>query len=273
MINLSGHEFLKFYEFSLDEIKAGIKGSIGKDILFYESIDSTNTVANLLAEEGKAEGTVILAETQRKGRGRLGRSWVSPPFVNVYMSIILRPKIELKDITLITIIASIACIKALRKFSDLNITVKWPNDLIVSNKKIGGILTEVHIAEKRLKYAVTGIGLNINMDSDEFPSEIKDIATSLKIETGRIYSRTKILIEILNEIDIWYIILKEMKRKEILEEWKLLSSTLGREVVISTGKETLKGLAESINDEGMLILRLPSGEKRVICSGDLSILR
>ncbi|MGB9716489.1 MAG: biotin--[acetyl-CoA-carboxylase] ligase [Thermodesulfovibrionales bacterium] len=271
MINFFNPEFLKSSEFSLNEIRKGTEGSIVKEILFYDKIDSTNTIAEHLAKEGKAEGTVILAETQKKGKGRLGRIWVSPPYVNIYMSIILRPKIELKDITLITIMASIACVRALRKVSDLDITIKWPNDLTVSGKKIGGILTDLHIAEKVLKYAVTGIGVNINMDSSDLPDEIKDIATSLKIETGRTYSRTKILIEILNEIDKWYRVLKDMKRKKILEEWKLLSSTLGRKVIIATGKETLRGIAESINDEGMLVLRLPSGERRVIYTGDLSI--
>lgn len=258
---------------SVSEIIAGTKGSIVKEILLYETVDSTNTVAELLAKKEKAEGTVILAETQMKGKGRFGRSWLSPPFGNIYMSIILRPRIEPKDITLITFVSSIASATALRKVSGVDATIKWPNDLIVSNKKIGGILTDVHIIEKRLKYIVTGIGLNINMGSSELPSEIKDIATSLKIETGRTYSRTKILIEVLNEIDKWYRILKETNRKEILEEWKLLNSTLGREVVITTGRGTFRGLAESINDEGMLVLRFPSGERSVISNGDVTILR
>ncbi len=273
MPNISNSEFLNISKFALDKIRAGIKGSIGKEILFYETVDSTNSIAEILAAKGKAEGTVVIAETQKKGRGRLGRSWVSPPFVNIYMSVILRPQIEPKDITLITIMASIACITVLRKIPGLDANIKWPNDLIASGKKIGGILTEVHIAEKRLRYAVTGIGLNVNMDSIEFPGEIKDIATSLKIETGRTYSRTEILIHILNELDSWYKILKEMKREELLNEWKLLNCTLGREVIIATGKENLTGLAESINNEGMLVLRLPSGERRIVCSGDLTILK
>lgn len=273
MPNVSDPEPLNFFKFSLDKIRAGIKGSIGREILFYEKVDSTNSIAELLAARGKTEGTVVLAETQRKGRGRLGRSWLSPPFVNIYMSVILRPQIQLKDITLITIMASIACINVLRKGLALDASIKWPNDLIVSGKKIGGILTEVHIAEKRLGYAVTGIGLNVNIDSVEFPNEIKDIATSLKIETGRTLSRTEILIDILNELDNWYKTLKDMKRKELLNEWELLNCTLGREVVIKTGKESLMGLAESINDEGMLVLKLPSGERRIIYSGDLTILR
>lgn len=273
MHNLSNSDFLKSSILSLNEIRARTKGSIGKEILFYEMVDSTNTLAELLAEEGKAEGTVILAETQKKGRGRHGRSWVSPPFVNIYMSIILRPEIEPKDATLLTLMSAVGCAHTLRKVSGLDVTIKWPNDLIVSEKKIGGILTDVHIENKKLKYAVIGIGLNVNMDFIELPSEIKDIATSLRIETGRIYSRTEILIEIINGIDYWYSILKEMKTKELLKEWELLTSTLGKEVRVVTVKETLTGIAESIDNKGMLVLKLPSGERRIISSGDLTILR
>jgi BirA family biotin operon repressor/biotin-[acetyl-CoA-carboxylase] ligase len=264
---------LKSLEFSIDDIRAGVKGSIGREILFYDTVDSTNTVAEMLAEKGKAEGTVIIADSQVKGRGRLGRPWISPPGMNIYMSIILRPEIESKDITLITIMTAIVCTIALRKVTGLNVTIKWPNDLIISEKKIGGILTEVKIAYKRIKYAVTGIGINVNMDSDAFIDEIKDIATSVKIETGAPCSRAEICRKILNEIDHWYELLKEMERNVLISEWQQLTSTLGREVKITTGKETFTGFAESINDEGMLIVKLPSGDLRLIRSGDLTILR
>lgn len=263
----------KSLEFSIDDVRAGVNGLIGKEILFYETVDSTNTVGEALAEKGRAEGTVIIADSQEKGRGRLGRSWVSPPSLNIYMSMVLRPKIEPKDTTLITIMAAVGCTIALRKVTGLNVSIKWPNDLMVSDKKMGGILTEMRVARKKIKYVVTGIGINVNMDSDALPDEIKEIATSIKIETGMSYPRAEILIEILNQIDHWYRILKEMRRKELLYEWQLLTSTLGRQVKITTSKETLTGLAESIDDEGMLVLRLPSGAPRVIRSGDLTVLR
>jgi BirA family biotin operon repressor/biotin-[acetyl-CoA-carboxylase] ligase len=263
----------KSLEFSLDDIRAGVKGLIGKEVLFYETANSTNTVGEALAEKGKAEGTVIIADSQEKGRGRLGRSWLSPLGLNIYMSILLRPEIEPKDTTLITIMAALGCTVALRRVTGLNVTIKWPNDLIVSDKKIGGILTEIRIANKKVKYAVTGIGINVNMDSDTLPNEIKEIATSIKIETGMPYSRAEILTEILNQIDCWYGVLKEKRRKELLYEWQLLTSTLGKKVKIITSKETLTGLAESIDNEGMLVLRLPTGSLRVIRTGDLTVLR
>lgn len=259
--------------FSLEDIKAGVKGYIGKEIFFYKTIGSTNTIAAELAEKDKVEGAVVIADRQERGRGRLGRCWVSPPGVNIYMSILLRPEIEPKDVTLITIMAAIGCTLALRRVTGINVTIKWPNDLMVSDKKMGGILTEVRIARKKVKYAITGIGINVNMDSDALPDALKGIATSVKIETGVPYSRTRIIVEILDEIDHWYRTLKEKRRKELLSEWQQLTSTLGRNVKITLGKETLIGLAESIDDEGMLILRLPSGASRVIRDGDLAILR
>lgn len=263
----------KSLEFSLDDIRGGVKGSIGKEILFYDTVDSTNTVGGALAEKGKAEGTVIIANGQEKGRGRLGRSWLSPHGLNIYMSLVLRPEIEPKDTTLITIMASVGCTVALRKVTGLNVTIKWPNDLIVSDKKIGGILTEVRIENKKVKYAVTGVGINVNMDSDTLPNEIKDIASSIKIESGILYSRAEILTEILNQIDYWYGVLKEMRRRELLYEWQFLTSTLGKQVKIITSKETLTGFAESLDNEGMLVLRLPTGTSIAISSGDLTVLR
>lgn len=272
-LNSPDLNFFMSGELLIETIKAGVKGSIGKKIFFYETIGSTNTIAAELAEKGEAEGTVVIADSQEKGKGRRGRHWVSPPSVNIYISILLRPDVEPKDATLITIMAAIGCTVALRRITGLDVTIKWPNDLMVSDKKLGGILTEMRIARKRIKYAITGIGINVNMDSDALPDVIKDVATSLKMETGMLHSRPEIIIEILNEIDHWYRILKEKRKRELLSQWKELTSMLGRKVKIILGKETLTGLAESIDGEGMLIVKLPSGASRVIRDGDLTFLR
>lgn len=258
-------------DLDLQDIKRLIKGNIGKEILLYDTVGSTNTIASEFAEKGIGEGVVIVADSQQKGRGRLNRCWISPPGVNIYMSIILRPKIKPKDATLITIMAAIACVTALRKVTGLNATIKWPNDLMVSDKKIGGILTELKKDPEGMIFAIVGIGINVNMDT--FPEDLKDTATSVKNETGTLYSRAVITAEILNEIDHWYKILKEMKKGILLSEWQKLTSTLGKEVMVTVGKETFTGLAESIDDEGMLILRLPSGILRKISAGDLKVLR
>jgi len=256
----------------IDDIKAEIKGGIGREIFFYETVGSTNTVASDLAEK-TIEGAVVIADSQQKGRGRLGRKWESPPGVNIYMSIILRPKIESKEATLITIMAAVACATALRRVTGLHVTIKWPNDLMVSDKKIGGILSELKTDHGRIISAIVGIGMNVNVGIDAYPADVQEIATSVKNETGMSYSREVVISEILNEIDYWYKILNGMGKGILLLEWQKLTSTLGREVKVTVGKETFTGLAESIDSEGMLILRLPSGMLKKINSGDLTILR
>jgi BirA family biotin operon repressor/biotin-[acetyl-CoA-carboxylase] ligase len=215
----------------------------------------------------------VLADSQEKGKGRLGRFWISPSGVNIYMSIITRPEADPEDATLLTIMAAVGCTIALRRVTDLNVSIKWPNDLMASDKKLGGILTEMKTCPGRVIFAIIGIGINVNVDIDVFPDDVKKIATSVKNETSKVYSRTEIIAEILNELDKWYKILKGMGKKILLTEWQRLTSTLGREVKVSVGKETFAGLAESLDDKGMLILRLPSGELKRISSGDLTILR
>lgn len=257
----------------IEDIKAKIKGNIGREIFFYKTVGSTNTIAAGLAEKGAAEGLVVLADSQKKGKGRLGRSWVSPPGVNIYMSIIMRPAIDPKDVTLLTITAAVGCTIALRRTTGINVTIKWPNDLIISGKKLGGILTEMKTDSEGKISAIIGIGINVNVDINMFPLDVRKIATSVKNETGIPYPRTEIIAEILNEIDKWYRILKGRGKKLLLSEWQRLTSTLGREVKVTVDKETFTGLAESLDDKGMLILRLPSGELKRISAGDLTILR
>ena len=215
----------------------------------------------------------MLADSQEKGKGRLGRFWISPSGVNIYMSIITRPEADPEDATLLTIMTAVGCTIALRRVTNLNVSIKWPNDLMASDKKLGGILTEMKTCPGRVIFAIIGIGINVNVDIDVFPDDVKKIATSVKNETSKVYSRTEIIAEILNELDKWYKMLKGMGKKILLTEWQRLTSTLGREVKVSVGKETFAGLAESLDDKGMLILRLMSGELKRISSGDLTILR
>lgn len=256
---------------NIEKIKQGVRGNIGQEILFYPVIDSTNTIAFEKALNSKKEGLVILAESQLKGKGRLGRTWVSPPGLNIYMSIVLKPLIELTDATLITIMAAVACSIALREISGLEITIKWPNDLILQNRKIGGILTELKSEHRKIVFVVLGIGINVNADSNDFPEDIRNIATSLKNETKKSFSRTEILIKLLNELNKWYVILMSSPRI-IITKWKELTSTIGKKVKVLTVQETFEGIAQDIDEKGALILTLPTGERKKIISGDLVVL-
>ena len=153
------------------------------------------------------------------------------------MSILLKPRIEPSEVTLITIMSAVACATAIRKTTGLKVTIKWPNDLIVSDKKIGGILTELKLKDKRISHAVVGIGINVNSGRDQLPEDIRETATSVKIENGSTVSREELIPAILNEIDRWYTILKDGGKHMLLEEWKGLSSTLGKKVMSSSATE------------------------------------
>ncbi|MDQ7786991.1 MAG: biotin--[acetyl-CoA-carboxylase] ligase [Thermodesulfovibrionales bacterium] len=255
-----------------ETIKKKVRGEIGKKILFYQNTGSTNTLVLGLADSS-AEGLVIIADSQNKGKGRLGRTWWSPPEKNIYMSILLKPHIEHSEVTLITLMSAVACTTAIRKTTGLNATIKWPNDLIVSDKKIGGILTELKLKDKRITHAVVGIGINVNSGRTQLPEDIRETATSIKIEKGSAVSRERLISATLNEIDRWYAILKNGGKHILLEEWQGLSSTLGKKVTVVIGNRTLFGAAESVDGEGRLILRLASGKVEKIHSGDLTVLR
>jgi BirA family biotin operon repressor/biotin-[acetyl-CoA-carboxylase] ligase len=256
----------------VEEIKRSITGELGREIVFYEKLDSTNSAALDFAEK-EGEGLVVLANSQEKGRGRRGRVWISPAGVNIYMSIVLKPETNPADTTLITLMAAVACATALRNVTGIDVRIKWPNDLMVSDKKLGGILTELKVSRKKIAFVIVGIGINLNIDIETLPAEIRDLATSIRNETGKKYSRESVVAALLNEMSRWYSAFKKADRETILSTWRSLNSTLGRQVVVAAGQGTYEGLAESVDDEGMLLLRLRSGEVKRINSGDLRMLR
>ena len=280
-----GYRLIKTPEFSVEELKILVKGDFGKEIIFHESLDSTNTLAMELAEKGVSHGTVVIADRQLKGKGRLGRTWFSPPKGNIYMSVIVRPEIEPKDATLLTIMSAISCARAIRNSTrnesfptGLEVNIKWPNDLMVSERKLGGILTEMKSDQDRIVFAVIGIGINVNASLDAFPSDVRAVAASAIEELrekgySQEISRTLIIAAILNELERWFKVLIKGGRIQLINEWKKLSSTLGRKVKVVSGKDTFSGIAEDIDDEGMLILRLPSGGLKKISAGDVIMLR
>ncbi|HXX56552.1 MAG TPA: biotin--[acetyl-CoA-carboxylase] ligase [Thermodesulfovibrionales bacterium] len=257
----------------MEQLPALIKGTIGRNLVVLRTVVSTNTFAMELGGTGAPHGTVVIAESQTKGKGRLGRTWASLSGTNIYMSLILRPGITSGNATFLTMAASIACARALREGTALPITIKWPNDLMIGNKKVGGILTEIKSAGERIIFAVIGIGINANADGDAFPPELRDTATSLKIEASREQQKDVLVAGILNEMACWYDALMGDERKVMLDEWRRLSSTLGKTVRVTTGAEVLTGTAEDIDEHGMLLLKVRTGEIRTIHTGDLTILQ
>ncbi len=271
-----GYKLIESPDLSIEEIRNALsKGShkIGSNLLFYKTVASTNALCVEMAHKGSKEGLVIIADEQTSGRGRLGRTWVSPAGKNLYMSILLIPPIAPRDATILTLMSGVACCIALRKLLLIPIHLKWPNDLIANDKKIGGILTEISADMDKIYRAVIGIGININADSDDFPEEVRQIATSVQKETGSQFGRTEIALEVLKEFDRWYEILLTNGKKDILSEWRDCSSTIGRKVKVTIGNQVFKGIAEEIDQEGLLILKLFDGSFMKVDAGDVTMLR
>ncbi len=268
-----GYLLVKFPELSEEYIKSEVKGNFWKDIFVYDRVGSTNELAMSLATKDDLwANTVIIADSQEKGKGRLGRVWISQPGRNIYMSLLLRPKLDTRDATMLTLLAAVSCTHAIRRVSNLPVLIKWPNDLILSGKKLGGILTEIRADIDKVNLAVVGIGINVNMVKKDFKDEIRSIATSIKEESGEDCSRDELIIEILRQFERFYNILIKQGKRSLLDEWKTLSLTIGRNVKVVMGDETVTGFAEDIDDNGMLILKLQSGLLRQISAGDITLL-
>jgi BirA family biotin operon repressor/biotin-[acetyl-CoA-carboxylase] ligase len=246
--------------------------TIGRSILYFRELASTNDVAKELAAEDAKEGTVVLAETQSEGRGRLGREWVSPPG-GVWFSVILRPEIEPKHAPRLTLVVSVAVAKAISKLFSLRAEIKWPNDVLVNGKKVCGILTEAKTRGDVLDYVVVGVGVNADFDVELLPSSLRDSVATLLGELKRHVDREVLLSALLREIEVYYRLFSWGKFDVILGEWRSLAGFLGSGVRVVEEKGILEGTAVDVDEEGALILRLGNGTVRRVTFGDLAVLR
>jgi len=243
----------------------------GKNIYVLPQVDSTNVVAFRLALKGAQEGAVVFAESQTKGKGRLGRRWESPVGSNIYLSIILKPKIPPSKIPLITLMAAVACAEAVEEVAGLLPTIKWPNDLLIEGKKLGGILTEADMEMDVINFVVLGIGINCNMTRTSFPPSIKDTATSLQEVLGREISRLPLIQAILRHLEQWYTILVQGRGGEIRRRWKELSQIKGKGVAVTFMGAVIKGTALDIDDDGALLVQEAGGGVKRIVAGDVHV--
>ena len=244
---------------------------IGKRISYQITTDSTNRIAKVLANEGAADGTLVIAEEQTGGKGRLGRSFFSPKYKSILMSIILKPKFLPHDAPKCTLMAAVAAANAMLRF-DLQPAIKWPNDLLYDGRKIIGILTEISAEIGKINYIVIGIGINVNINREEFPTELQDIAASLSEMKGEKVSRIDFLKAFLEEFDKLYLEANENNFDEILAQWRKYNITLGKNIrVIPAGSEKeFTAVAEDIDSEGALIVKTEKGTEKVY-AGDVSI--
>lgn len=253
-----------------EELKSMIHTKIiARDIEYYEEIDSTNNEAKRLARNGAKDGTAVIANCQKQGKGRLGRSWVSPKDTGIWMSIILTPNIMPSQVSCMTLIAGLDMCQAIKKVTGLTPQIKWPNDIIIHSKKVCGILTEMSAELQRINYIVVGIGVNVN--TDHFDPDISH-ATSLMLEGQKKYARKEIIKEFLETFDVSYELYNKMGSfSPFLTRYKENCLTLDKEVKIITNKETYTAYAKDILEDGSLLVETETKEERVIVAGEVSV--
>lgn len=243
---------------------------IGRKICYYETISSTNVEAKKIAPL-EEEGTVIVAEYQTAGRGRLGRNWQSPRGKGIWMSIILKPKVDPIYVAKVTLIGAAAVNLALKDIGIISY-IKWPNDIIINDKKVCGILTEMSSELNRINYVIMGIGINVNLDKEDFSKDISKVGTSLKIETGEKVYRKKLLAKVLNRFEELYVpFIKDGDLSQTIKICKENSALIGRKVRVICREEEKIGKVLNIDNNGKLVIEYDNGEVENLLSGEVSV--
>lgn len=243
---------------------------IGTKIINFKQVDSTNQQAKKLALEGAENGTVIIAEEQTAGKGRRGKAWISPPSTGIWMSIILRPSVMPENASMLTLVAGLAVCKAVREITNLEASIKWPNDIVVNGKKICGLLTEMNSEIDFINFVVIGIGINVNVE--EFPEELDNIATSLIIEGGQSYKRKKIVKRTLEIFEDYYKkYLETEDLTKIIQEYNEHCINIGRKVRVTGRKQDITGEVKRVTNRGELIVTNQQGKDIVVTSGEVSV--
>lgn len=245
---------------------------IGRDIRVFQETTSTNDVVEKLARDGVRQGAVVFAESQTKGRGRLGRQWISPARKGLWFSVLLRPPLPPQEATQLTIAAATSLARAIRRQTGLRLEIKWPNDILVDGRKVAGILTELNAELDHLKYLILGIGVDVNLTASEFPPDLRKIATSLRVESGAAVDRAELAAAILRELDQDYSRIMSGQFEAVADEWEALCSTIGKTVSIRVGERSIQGRAESLDSAGALLVRTQHGHLERVIGGDV-ILR
>ncbi len=242
----------------------------GKNLHFFQEIDSTNIKAKQLAEEGATHGTLVIANEQVAGRGRRGKLWESPPGVNIYFTLLSRPEIEPNRASMLTLVMAVSVAKAIEEVAGVEAGIKWPNDIVVQGKKIVGILTEMSAEPDFVHYIVTGVGINV--DEQEFPEELLEKATYLSKETNKKISRTELLVKILEHFEEDYDkFMLHADLTELLKPYEERLVNLGKEVKVLDPQEEFTGKALAITKEGELLVSKEDGTVKKVYAGEVSV--
>jgi len=242
----------------------------GKHVVCFDVTDSTNTQARICAEEGAPHGTLVIADRQEGGKGRRGRTWISPAGEGIWMSILLRPEISAMSASMLTLVMALAAERGIREVTGEQSLIKWPNDLVLNQKKICGILTEMATEQMEIKYVIVGIGINVSQK--EFPEELKESATSIYLETGNAYDRSRIIAAVMEALEEYY---EEFVKTEdmsgLLELYNEKLVNRDREVCVLAPEGDFRGTARGINRTGGLMVELKDGTETEVISGEVSV--
>ncbi len=242
---------------------------VGGQLRFFDSIDSTNSKARELGDQGAVEGTVVIADAQSGGKGRMGRRWSSPAGVNLYASVLLRPAILPWDAPHLTFVSAVAVARAIEEVSGLRARVKWPNDILVGKKKIAGLLNEMSAEMDKLNYVVLGMGVNLNMRCDQFPDDLRYPATSIFLETGKAVSRLSFTRCLLRHLDELYRLYLDQGFPAVARHWATLCDLVGTRVHVDQQQTQVEGVVLGLDDDGALLLELDDGSTQRVLSGDV----
>jgi BirA family biotin operon repressor/biotin-[acetyl-CoA-carboxylase] ligase len=252
------------------ELAALLKGKVlGREVIYRKKVNSTNELAKELAQKGAVQGTVVIAEEQTGGKGRMGRVWYSPPGQGLWFSLILRPEISPVDASKLTLMSAVAVAKTIREITGIHAGIKWPNDVLIDHRKVCGILIEMSAEIDKINYVVVGVGVNVSLS--KIPSELEGVAISLAQQEHLKVTRAQLLAALLNNMDNLYTEFLAGKFSEILTAWKGMSVTLNRRVRVMSGSEMEEGIAFDLDDDGALILMKNDGSVKRILSGDVSL--
>ena len=254
------------------KIKKNLKSKIfGKKIYSYRKVGSTNLLGFRLAETNAEEGTLIVADEQTRGRGRMGRSWHSPPRLGLWMSLILRPDIPPFKAPGLSICAGLALAQAIKEMTGMEAKIKWPNDCLIDGKKVGGILLELSAELDRINFVIVGIGVNVNHSAKDLPKNLGQTAASIRIKLGKEISRSALLKLFLEKFERIYLDFKKNGLSSQREAIKSYSSLLGKRVTVKFGRENIKGMAEEIDGSGSLVIKTRKG-RRAVTAGEVTVL-
>jgi len=244
---------------------------LGRTLHLFETVESTQNVALALAVEGAPEGTLVIAEQQLSGRGRMGRGWISPKGKGIWMSLVLRPDIPMPYAPQLTLLAAVALCRSLRRVTSLDIGIKWPNDLLIGGRKISGILLESSAEEDRLKHVIAGIGISLNLDASDYVPEVLDKAISLKMAAGRPFDRAETIAAFLLELEQLYALYHSEGFAPIRSLWEALSVSLGKRTVLTTPQAVIEGVPTGLSDTGAIVVRLDDGRELSVFSAEMGL--